>query len=198
MEIYIIRHGETYWNQQKLLQGRSDIELNENGESLAKATGHKLKSTYFDVIFSSPLKRAYKTACLIRGHRDIPIIKNDNLMEISFGKYEGVCADNLKNNPDSTFKYFFSSPELYKAPEGAESMEDVCQRAARFLETEIEPYEDKYSRVMIVAHGALNKALMCHIENHGIKDYWAGGLQKNCECTIVSLKNGVYSVIKNK
>lgn len=196
MEIYIIRHGETPWNQQKLLQGRSDIELNENGENLAKETGYKLKDINFDIIFSSPLKRAYKTACLLRGHRDIPIKTNDNLMEICFGEYEGKKSQDLRNDPESTFKYFFDKPELYRAPKGAETLEDVCKRAAEFLENEIEPNEDKYSRIMIVAHGALNKALMCHIKNHDIKDYWSGGLQKNCGSIIVNLENGKYTVIE--
>ena len=57
MEIYIVRHGETVWNEKKLLQGRTDIELNENGRKLARITGENLAGTHFDVVYSSPLKR---------------------------------------------------------------------------------------------------------------------------------------------
>ena len=67
MEIYIVRHGETFWNEKKLLQGSTDIELNENGKKLAVLTGEALKDTRIDRIYASPLKRAYETACLIRG-----------------------------------------------------------------------------------------------------------------------------------
>ena len=62
MEIYIVRHGETIWNEKKLLQGRTDIELNENGRKLAIITGKNLRNTHFDIVFSSPLKRAHETA----------------------------------------------------------------------------------------------------------------------------------------
>ena len=77
MEIYIVRHGETVWNKKKLLQGRTDIELSDKGRELARITGENLRDTHFDMVFSSPLKRAYETASLIVGGRDIPIVKND-------------------------------------------------------------------------------------------------------------------------
>ena len=95
MEIYIVRHGETFWNEKKLLQGSTDIELNENGKKLAVLTGEALKDTRIDRIYASPLKRAYETACLIRGDRDIPIIKNDLIREMNFGDYEGQNASEL-------------------------------------------------------------------------------------------------------
>lgn len=62
MKIYLIRHGETSWNTLGRLQGRTDIELNENGIRLAKITGEKLKDVHFDLAIASPLKRAYETA----------------------------------------------------------------------------------------------------------------------------------------
>lgn len=49
MKIYLIRHGETSWNTLGRLQGRTDIELNENGIRLAKITGEKLKDVHFDL-----------------------------------------------------------------------------------------------------------------------------------------------------
>ena len=82
MEIYILRHGQTVWNKSRLLQGSRDIELCEDGRSVARERRDQLKDVDFDVIYSSPLKRAYETACIIRGDRDIPIIKDDRLREI--------------------------------------------------------------------------------------------------------------------
>ena len=89
MELYVIRHGQTTWNEKGLLQGSVDIELNESGREVAGKMGEKLEDTPFDVIFSSPLIRAYETACLIRGHRNIPIIRDERLREICFGDLEG-------------------------------------------------------------------------------------------------------------
>ena len=55
MEIYIVRHGETVWNEKRLLQGSEDIELNSKGRELAGITGRNLENIHFDKIYSSPL-----------------------------------------------------------------------------------------------------------------------------------------------
>ena len=107
MKLYIVRHGTTDWNVQCRFQGRIDIELNSNGRMLAGKLGEKLENVHFDCIYSSPLSRAYETANLIRGHRNIQIIKNDLLAEIAFGELEGSLSDDFLNT-DNPRKYFFS------------------------------------------------------------------------------------------
>lgn len=196
MEIYIIRHGETFWNEQGRLQGNTDIELNEKGREAAGTRGRQLEDIYFDVIYSSPLIRAYETACLIRGHRNIPIIRDNRLKEMSFGTYEGRDAKKLWDNQDDPFHYFFNRPELFHAAPEGEEFNDVCLRAKSFLKEVLEPQEHHYKRVMITGHGAVNKALMQYIKNSTLKDYWAGGLQKNCGVVIVRLEDGHYEVIQ--
>ena len=196
MEIYIIRHGETFWNEQGRLQGNADIELNEKGREVAGNRGRELEDISFDVIYSSPLIRAYETACLIRGHRNIPIIRDQRLREMSFGTYEGRDARQLWENQDDPFHYFFTSPERFHAAPEGEEFEEVCQRAKSFLTEVLEPSENRYERVMITGHGAINKALMRYIKKSSLKDYWAGGLQKNCGVVIVQLKEGIYKVVQ--
>lgn len=103
MKLYIIRHGETDWNKQKRLQGQSDTMLNEYGIELAEITAKALKDVQFDYIFSSPLKRAYKTAEIIRGERNVPIVTDDRLKEIGFGINEGVRSELITKD----FHFFF-------------------------------------------------------------------------------------------
>lgn len=195
MEIYIVRHGETNWNTKRLLQGGTNVPLNENGRAVAGETGKNMEGIPFNMIYSSPLDRAFETANLIRGHRNIPIIRDDRLRELSFGEYEGLDSKKLFANEDDPFHYFFTQPELFKTPKGGETLEEICIRAKEFLQEVIEPLQEQYERIMIVAHGAINKALMCHIKQHEIKDYWSGGLQRNCSVIIVKLENGNYEVI---
>ena len=61
MVIYLIRHGETDWNTKRLLQGATDIPLNQNGIEVAQLTAEGLREVAFDLIFTSPLKRARLT-----------------------------------------------------------------------------------------------------------------------------------------
>ena len=85
MILYIIRHGETEWNKMGKMQGKTDISLSEDGRKLAQKTADGLKNIKFDYIFSSPLERAYETACIIKGDRDIEIVKDERLIEVGFG-----------------------------------------------------------------------------------------------------------------
>lgn len=195
MEIYILRHGKTAWNEVRLLQGSTDIPLNESGIEVALLTRDGMKDIKFDRIYSSPLKRAYETAEIIRGDRDIPIITDVRLRELSFGNLEGQNRFKLEQDKMGSFQYFFSEPEKYVAPKDGESFEDICNRTSTFLKEVVEPQQDKFKRILIVGHGAMNKSLICNMFGHGIENYWAGGLQKNCGVMIVSLNNGKYELI---
>lgn len=199
MEIYIVRHGETIWNKEKRLQGISDIELNEEGRRLAKETGKNLWKVRFDAVYASPLKRAYKTAEFIVAGRPITVIQDERIREIGFGVLEGKTIEQMTEEERILVNQFFESPESYIPAEGGEKLEDAAKRAADFIKNEIEPLERKgLERVMIVAHGAINKAMMMYIKQHGKELFWSGGLQKNCNAIIVEYKNGCYQVISEE
>ena len=196
MEIYIVRHGETVWNEQKRLQGSVDIELNENGRELAGVTGRQLEGIQFDCIYSSPLIRAYETACLLRGYRNIPIIRDERLRELCFGENEGRSAAEMLQDPENSFRFFFDDPNHYVAPKCGESLEELCERTAAFMTEIIEPQAKSRERIMIVAHGAANKAIMCHVKGHGKADFWSGGLQKNCGVIILDYDGEKYQILE--
>ena len=67
-------------------------------------------------------------------------------------------------------------------------MEGICKRKIVLQEHQIvpviEPQFDSSKRIMIVAHGALNKGLMCYLEGNDKAHFWGKGLQKNCQASI--------------
>ena len=197
MELYIIRHGKTIWNAEKKLQGITDIELNQEGKEKAVTLGKKLKDIPFDLIYSSPLKRAFTTASLIKGERNIKIRTAERLTELCFGEQEGKDFSEWqkKENP---FNTFFTSPENYIPPKNGESLPHIIERTKNFLETKIEPEYKKYRRIMIVAHGALNAALMCNIEHRTLKNFWGEGLQQNLEETIFTFDGSIWKKLSTK
>jgi uncharacterized phosphatase len=64
-ELYLVRHGETDWNRQRRIQGRTDIPLNDTGREQARMAGHRLSVRAWDGLYASPLDRARETAALI-------------------------------------------------------------------------------------------------------------------------------------
>lgn len=192
MKLYVIRHGETEWNVQKRLQGRSDVELNERGRALARVTAKALRDVAFDEIYSSPLKRAYETAEIIRGDRNIPVIADERLLEIGFGKCEGRPADTLP----AAFENFFAAPDKYEPAEGGESFKEVIARAGDFVEKVIVPKSRELDCMLVAGHGALNNALAFNLLHRELKDYWAGVFPRNCSVSIYDIQGHSYSLVE--
>ena len=130
--LYIIRHGKTDWNELHKLQGRTDIPLNESGRKMARDAGQRYKEINFDICFCSPLVRAKETAELLLEGRDVPIIEDDRLKEMSIGIYEAV--ENCFEREDIPVRTIFKEPEKYtEAFENAESALFVFELAAFVL-----------------------------------------------------------------
>ena len=135
MNLYVLRHGQTDYNLQGRFQGQIDVELNDTGIKQAYKTKKLLNNINFDIIVSSPLKRAIQTANIVSGNK---IIKIDNrIIERSFGTLEG--------------KYSISNYEekinLYKI----ETFSSLCDRVYSFLD-ELKDSYNNVNNVLIVTH----------------------------------------------
>ncbi len=193
MELYIIRHGETAWNVERRFQGRSDIPLNDYGIELAKVTSEALKDVEFDAIYSSPLIRAKTTAEIIRRDRKLDIILDDRLMEMGFGACEGRPSAEIKDFLNT----FFNDPSNFIPMEGGETYEQVAERAKEFIQDVVIPNAQSMNRMLIVAHGALNRALMIQMNHQTIADFWSGIFQKNCCVNIYEVNGSDFTCIQN-
>ena len=174
-----MRHGKTDWNLRHKLQGRTDIPLNEEGKIIAKNVAIACANINFDLCYSSPLIRAKETAEIFLSGRQIPIITDDRLIEMSFGIYEGM--ENSFQIPNCPINKLFWHPEEYHEPaEGAESLESLFRRTGSFIEEVIKPLERQGKDFLIVGHGAMNASIICQIKNIPIKDFWSTGTD-NCK-----------------
>ncbi len=197
MILYLMRHSETDWNTKHLFQGRTDIPLNENGRKIAKWTKEGLKDVEFDVAFCSPLSRAKETAQIVLEGRDITLIEDERIIEMEFGGYEGTRVD----QSDEKIRTFFLHPESYVNEKGEESFEEVVERADAFMQELINHPKYQDSTILVVTHGATIRGLIGALKRKPIKDFWEGGLHKthkNCEMTIVELKNGEKKVLQER
>lgn len=90
MRIGLIRHGETAWNARGLLQGTTDVPLNDRGHDQARGAAKLLQGAGWDHVYSSSLGRAFTTAETIAAAIDLePPRRIPELVERRFGVYEG-------------------------------------------------------------------------------------------------------------
>jgi len=141
MEICLVRHGETEWNSLGKLQGREDIPLNNAGILQMKKTADYLKKFTWEVIISSPLERAKKSADIIAKQiNNIKILEEYDFIERDYGKASGMTSDERKLHfPDGKW------PDV-------EPSEQLQNRTVKALFKYINENEGK--NIIIVSHGA--------------------------------------------
>lgn len=198
MNVYFMRHGETDWNTIKRLQGTTDIPLNKNGEELAKVTAANMKKDgiKFDVIYSSPLVRALKTAEYMNEYSKAPVIVDKRIREYCFGQAEGVTFDELKVNPKFVnLRNWFLDPENFVAELGAESYDEFFGRLSSFLNEVLIPLEKENSNqnVLIVCHGGVVRGLLKVMLDWDISRF-AETKIPNCGINLCTLHDGRFEL----
>jgi len=176
--LYIMRHGKTDWNAEYKLQGRIDIPLNEEGRQMAKEAAKEYKEVHFDVCYCSPLSRAQETAKILLEGRNVPIITDNRLREMSFGVCEG--SKNIFENPDHPMYKFFKDPENWTPPAEAESFEELYARTGEFLRDVIKKDQADGKDILIVGHGAMNNSIISQIRNIPRAKFWETAIP-NCK-----------------
>lgn len=164
--LLFIRHGETDFNHKGLWMGCTDIELNERGRQQALSAAKALSEKSIDIIFTSPLKRAYITAQTIADqqlHKPPVIILND-LRERGFGILEGTPRDKPLNDDFDNI-------------EGVEKKDTLIKRLTAVLSS-IE--KDAHKSILIVSHGGIFHCLT-HEMGYGSNPSSEGTQIGNCQ-----------------
>ncbi len=150
-QILLLRHGQTDWNLEGRLQGRSDIPLNEAGIAGAYEAAHALDGQRFAGIFSSPLTRALQTAMIVSACLGAKVSPDMRLIERDFGALEGQLHSHIRRD-HGLGDGFATSDDL---PSGAESWAQIQTRTlAAFRDA-----EKCEGPVLIVSHLAALTAL---------------------------------------
>jgi broad specificity phosphatase PhoE len=148
MLLYLIRHGETVWNQQKRYFGASNIGLSSNGIKQGKSLRLELKGVCVDYVYSSGSRRTYDFACLIfPGHR---INKTRGLRELGFGVFEGRTHAQLMNECPDIYSRWLKDPYNVRIPKG-ENFPSFRNRVLNALRRIIR--KSGANTVAVVTHG---------------------------------------------
>jgi phosphoserine phosphatase len=158
MKVYLVRHGQTSWNQDQRLQGLRDVPLNHTGIRQSHRLAEWYRETGVRQIVSSPLLRARLTAQILAERTGRYFLTDDRLREIDHGLWTGLRLDAIEDRFPDDFAAWTFFPEKLRMSNG-ESLTAVYQRCTQALLGLIKDHPDE--DVLLVSHGVVNALLLC-------------------------------------
>lgn len=186
LEIVMVRHGKTLFNEKDRVQGWCDSPLTKMGKKQAQNVGRHLADIPFTLAFSSPSERASDTCEAIIGDK-LPIQLDKRLKEFNFGYLEGDMNASLLKPGISDFEEFV---KIGWVEEGGENGAMVMERITSFFEELITKYQEE--TILLVSHGMWLDYALKYI----MKENYVSHQIQNCSVTKVRYQDGKWQIIE--
>ncbi len=171
MKIYSTRHGQTSYNNQEIIMGTTDIDLDETGEKQALELADRIAGmNCIDIIIASPMKRAQRTARAVAERCGLEIVTDERLREWDYGYYEGK----------SRFTEGFAENKTefgVRMGKSGESLMQLAHRVYSALDDIIKNYSGK--NVLVVSHGGVCRVIETYF-NDMTTEQFANWFMDNC------------------
>jgi len=188
--LLLVRHGETEWNRQKRFQGQIDVPLNDNGKGQSTAAAEFLQDVELDLGVTSPMLRPKETAeIILQYHPEVQLELIPDLQEISHGLWEGKYEGEIEAAYPGLLKLWQTAPSKVQMPEG-ENLQQVWSRAIAAWQSIVAKYNQQPKTILVVAHDAINKAILCHLFGLGPEHFW-NFKQGNGAVSVIDYPDGV-------
>lgn len=167
--MFLVRHGETIWNNELRYQGHSDIPLNSAGKEQASKLAERLKGEKIDYFYASDLSRAMETAQIIAQPHGKTVTGVELLRETRFGVWEGLKFTEIKEKYPEIWKQWQVDPRGTLIPEG-EYLDEVAVRVMQGIKEIINRHAD--DSVLVVAHGGTIRLILAELLEMDIRNLW--------------------------
>lgn len=168
LNVYLLRHGQTAWNADgNRYCGRTDLPLTAKGLEQAHLAAAQLKNIAFAAVYSSPLERAYRTAHIAGGGRQV--ITDERLIEADFGEWEGKPKEVFIPENRLLWQNWCADPVHTQAGGTGESAGEVINRVENFYQSLRQQYST--GNILVVAHNGVNRFYLAHKLGMPVKNY---------------------------
>ena len=186
VKLILVRHALTVDNQKSRLSGHIDSSISEEGkEQIDKITNY-LKDFDIDKIYTTTSSRTKDTVKKLSELKSIEIIEKESLKEISFGDFEGLTFDEIKDKYPKEFQDMIEKGYEYKYPNG-ESLIDSYNRVCIELDNIISNNDDR--TILICSHGGTIRNIITYLISNSYKYYWNFKID-NGSVTILEVQDG--------
>jgi len=166
--LYLLRHAQSEYNEKGIFQGRLDSDLTPLGFVQARLVAQELSDKGIQIIYSSPQRRAYKTALTVADVLGLEVVVDERIREMSFGEYEGRHFWTLMEEEGELLRAWLSNPVENPLPT-QEDMESFKNRVESFL---MDILQERHTNLLIVAHGGTLHAIVCLSLGLGLENLW--------------------------
>ncbi len=166
--LYLLRHAQSEYNEKGIFQGRLDSDLTPLGFVQARLVAQELSDKGIEIIYSSPQRRAYKTALTVADVLGLEVVVDERIREMSFGEYEGRHFWTLMEEEGELLRAWLSNPLENPLPT-QEDMESFRNRVESFLRDIL---QERHTNLLIVAHGGTLHAIVCLSLGLGLENLW--------------------------
>ena len=175
MKVIIVRHGQTNWNRDNILQGQKETTLNEDGIGEAKILKKELESKKISKVYCSPLIRTKQTCDIILEDKNIEVLYEDGLKERSYGILEGTKGEKL----DLKTEYW--DIDNNNKPTNGESIKEFFERVHKTYKQILNENKDEEGNILLITHSGVVIAIEIYEKGiTGNTDYFKLGIE-NCE-----------------
>lgn len=186
VKLILVRHALTVDNQKSRLSGHIDSSISEEGkEQIDKITNY-LKDFDIDKIYTTTSSRTKDTVKKLSKLKSIEIIEKESLKEISFGDFEGLTFDEIKDKYPKEFQDMIEKGYEYKYPNG-ESLIDSYNRVCIELDNIISNNDDR--TILICSHGGTIRNIITYLISNSYKYHWNFKID-NGSVTILEIQDG--------
>jgi probable phosphoglycerate mutase len=177
MTIWLARHGETTWAAEDRYNGRAESPLTERGRMQAEALSDRLAIEPLRAVYCSSLQRTVETARIVAQRHGLDPVCCDQLVEVDYGAWDGLLRTEIVARYRDLYERWVDDPAVVLPP-GGESGYCALSRAAEALRRIVSRHGGE--SVLIVAHKAINRLLLCHVLGIPARCYRARIGQEPC------------------
>ncbi len=193
MKLYLVRHGQTDMNKEKLYYGWTDCPINDVGRKQAETLHQYFKNIHCHKVITSDLKRSIETAEIITKGQKVVLEKRQAFRELNFGLWEGKHYKVLQKEYPDAFEQWGRDWKSFCMPEG-EAFFTFYERIRKELENVIQQTPED-NTVLLVTHNGVMSAMLCVLTGAGYDGFWRFFLEQETY-SLVSVRNGLITIEK--
>ncbi|MEZ4768010.1 MAG: histidine phosphatase family protein [Caldilineales bacterium] len=185
--LVLLRHGETEWNLSGRWQGQAaDTALSARGHEQARIVARRLRTYAFGAIYSSDLKRAWDTACIVGDVLGLQPLAEPGLRESDIGAWTGLTWDEIAVRYPDEIAAMIAGDDVRRG--GGESMQELNGRLANTAARIAAAHSGQ--TVLLVSHGAALRSLVAHALQASLPQMQRIAIGGNTALSVLQVRDG--------